>query len=60
MIDFVGSREVAQKQAEQYVSLTKERVLHQLFAVHALLCMVMKSAPPGTKAIVRVGGDGFY
>ncbi len=42
------------------LTLLRERVMHEMLALRLLLDHLMRRTTPGQRAIVRVGGDGYY
>lgn len=46
--------------AERQNAQLREMVLHQLFALRAVLEQLMRRAQYGERCIVVVGGDRFY
>ena len=38
----------------------RERVMHELLSLRLLLDHLMRPTIPGQRAVVRVGGDGYY
>jgi hypothetical protein len=52
--------ELIARSAARDAAVIRERVMHELLALRLLLDHLMRRASPGQRAIVRVGGDGYY